>query len=301
MPGMAPRRSRHPDRVRRRLRRHPAGVPARRSAGRVARPGPLAIASCDCPRHPNPARTGARPNTAPSSRWPTRPPGPNPTTPPPPTPPATAPPATGWDRLHPRLTHRAAWLDHDGELPIIEGTLIRLQVERLPGDRDPKPVWLWSSRTGATTGRRGPAAGRRSCAASTSNTPSGSSNKPWAGPPRSPHHRSSRPLDLAHHRRPHPTRLARPLTADHRRPWETTRHPTGPAHSRPRPTRVSQHPPDNQPPGQRTKTLHTPAPDAHPVSKTSTSNPPPHRQARKSPNQLRQTGLNQLNCTAFAY
>jgi hypothetical protein len=51
--------------------------------------------------------------------------------------------AQAWDRLHPRLTHRAAWLDHDGGLPLIEGTLIRLQVEHLPGDRDPKPVWLW--------------------------------------------------------------------------------------------------------------------------------------------------------------
>ena len=54
-----------------------------------------------------------------------------------------------WDRVHPRLTHRAAWLDHDGPLPVIEGTLIRLRVEHLPGDRDPKPVWLWWSRTGA--------------------------------------------------------------------------------------------------------------------------------------------------------
>lgn len=58
--------------------------------------------------------------------------------------------ATAWDRLHPRLTHRAAWLEHQGELPIIDGTLIRLQVDHLPGDRDPKPVWLWSSATGAT-------------------------------------------------------------------------------------------------------------------------------------------------------
>jgi len=57
--------------------------------------------------------------------------------------------ARAWDRLHPRLTHRAAWDDYDGELPIIEGTLIRLQVDRLPGDHDPKPVWLWWSRTGA--------------------------------------------------------------------------------------------------------------------------------------------------------
>jgi hypothetical protein len=43
--------------------------------------------------------------------------------------------ASCWDRLHHRLTRRAAWLDHDGALPIIDGTLIRLQVEQLPGDR----------------------------------------------------------------------------------------------------------------------------------------------------------------------
>jgi hypothetical protein len=58
--------------------------------------------------------------------------------------------AMSWDRVHPRLTHRGCWIDHTGELPIIEGTLIRLQVEHLPGDRNPKPVWLWTSTTGAT-------------------------------------------------------------------------------------------------------------------------------------------------------
>jgi hypothetical protein len=58
--------------------------------------------------------------------------------------------AAAWDRVHPRLTHRSAWLDHDGPLPVIEGTLIRLQVDHLPGDRDPKPLWLWSSATGAS-------------------------------------------------------------------------------------------------------------------------------------------------------
>jgi hypothetical protein len=57
--------------------------------------------------------------------------------------------AAAWDRVHSRLTHRAAWLDHDGDLPVIDGTLIRLQVDHLPGDRDPKPVWLWRSGTGA--------------------------------------------------------------------------------------------------------------------------------------------------------
>ena len=50
-----------------------------------------------------------------------------------------------WDRLHPRLTRRSAWHDHDRPLPIIEGTVIRLQVEHLPSGADPKPVWLWWS------------------------------------------------------------------------------------------------------------------------------------------------------------
>jgi hypothetical protein len=61
------------------------------------------------------------------------------------------------DRLHPRLTHRSAWLDHDGPLPVIEGTLIRLQVDHLPGDRNPKQTWLWCSRTGAPARGGGPA------------------------------------------------------------------------------------------------------------------------------------------------
>jgi hypothetical protein len=56
--------------------------------------------------------------------------------------------ACSWDRLHPRLTHRGCWLGHEGALPVIEGTLIQLRVDHLPGDRDPKPLWLWSSATG---------------------------------------------------------------------------------------------------------------------------------------------------------
>lgn len=58
--------------------------------------------------------------------------------------------AQAWDRLHPRLTQRAAWLEHDGPLPVIEGTVIRLAVEHLPSGGINKPVWLWWSRTGAT-------------------------------------------------------------------------------------------------------------------------------------------------------
>src|SRR6185437_16830063 len=57
--------------------------------------------------------------------------------------------ARAWPRLHQRLTRRAAWEDHQGELPVIEGTLIRLQVSHLPGQRDPEPVWLWASRAAA--------------------------------------------------------------------------------------------------------------------------------------------------------
>ncbi len=56
--------------------------------------------------------------------------------------------AMAWDRIHPRLTTRSAWIDHTGELPVIEGTLIRLEVDRLPGGHAPLPVWLWSSATG---------------------------------------------------------------------------------------------------------------------------------------------------------
>ncbi|MEV6796568.1 hypothetical protein AB0M87_32390 [Streptomyces sp. NPDC051320] len=40
-----------------------------------------------------------------------------------------------WDRIRPRLASRSAWIDHDGELPLIEGALIRLAV-RLPGGGD---------------------------------------------------------------------------------------------------------------------------------------------------------------------
>ena len=91
--------------------------------------------------------------------------------------------AAAWDRVHPRLTHRAAWLDHDGPLPVIEGTLIRLQVDYLPGTGIP-------SRCGC--GGHAPAprppmwtgAGSRSCADSTWNTPSGCSSRSWCGPRR---------------------------------------------------------------------------------------------------------------------
>ncbi len=58
--------------------------------------------------------------------------------------------AQSWDRLHPRLARRGAWAGHDGDLPVLTGTLIRLQVARLPGRQDPKPLWLWWSKIGGT-------------------------------------------------------------------------------------------------------------------------------------------------------
>jgi DDE superfamily endonuclease len=56
--------------------------------------------------------------------------------------------ADAFDAAHQQLQRRGAWKDHDGELPVVAGTLVRLRVDRLPGDRTPEPMWLWSSATG---------------------------------------------------------------------------------------------------------------------------------------------------------
>lgn len=58
--------------------------------------------------------------------------------------------ARSWNALHPRLTHRTAWTSHTGTLPIIEGTVILLTVDRLPSGATAKPVWLWWSQPTAT-------------------------------------------------------------------------------------------------------------------------------------------------------
>ena len=61
--------------------------------------------------------------------------------------------AAAWGRLHQKLASRAGWEDHDGPLPVIEGTLIRLHaVDHLPGYRPLEPMWLWSSRPDARPG-----------------------------------------------------------------------------------------------------------------------------------------------------
>jgi len=53
--------------------------------------------------------------------------------------------ARAWHRMHPKLKARGAWAGHQGKLPVIEGTLIKLTVDHLPHDRAPRPVWLWTS------------------------------------------------------------------------------------------------------------------------------------------------------------
>ena len=110
--------------------------------------------------------------------------------------------AAAWERVHPRLTHRAAWLDHDGDLPVIEGTLIRLQVGHLPGDRDPKPLWLWYSRRRRPCVRSGPGlAGVLAPFRPGAHLPPVQAG-PGLDRPEDPRSRRRGPVDLADHRLP---------------------------------------------------------------------------------------------------
>ncbi|MEW1719736.1 NF041680 family putative transposase [Streptomyces sp. NPDC093109] len=55
-----------------------------------------------------------------------------------------------WGQMHPKPDRRGSWADHEGELPLVEGALVHLAVEYLPGNRDPKPLWLWHGDPDAT-------------------------------------------------------------------------------------------------------------------------------------------------------
>ena len=136
----------HPGDLRCRVRPDPAGLaaagPACRGAGAAAQqPGPVLPGAAREPgTNGRPARHGAVLKLADQQSWPD--------------PPVTTvtettrygtATATAWSQLHQRLTGRAGWEDHDGELPVIEGTLIRLRVSRLPGNRSPEPLWLWTT------------------------------------------------------------------------------------------------------------------------------------------------------------
>jgi hypothetical protein len=188
--------------------------------------------------------------------------------------------ARGWNRLHPRLTHRAAWESHQGPLPIIEGSIIQLHVDRLPSDRNPKPVWLWYSRpelTNADLNRLWRAFLRRFDLEHTFRflkqtlgwtrprirTPDQGNRWTW--------------IILAAHTQ---LRLARHLTHDLRRPWEkpvTQPHRLTPArirrgfrNLRPKTTL----PPAHQNP-------HDPGQDAHPAPRT--ASPPTGTTSARTP------------------
>ncbi|MFJ3799901.1 NF041680 family putative transposase [Streptomyces sp. NPDC090088] len=189
-----------------------------------------------------------------------------------------------WDRLHPRLTHRSAWTAQLGALPVIEGTVIHLRVERLPSGATPKPVWLWWSGTSATAAdvdRLWQAFLRRFDIEHTFRffkqtlgwtcpkirTPEAADRWTW--------------LVLAVYAQ---LRLARPLAADLRRPWErpSEPHQLTPARVRrdfrhlrpkaacpagaPKPTS----PGPGRPPG-RKNARPTPRHDVHTVRKTDTA------------------------------
>jgi hypothetical protein len=54
--------------------------------------------------------------------------------------------AVAFERMHPKLKSRAWLKGHQGPLPLIEGTVIGVTVEHLPGNAKPKPMWLWASK-----------------------------------------------------------------------------------------------------------------------------------------------------------
>lgn len=96
--------------------------------------------------------------------------------------------ARSWDRLHPKLTHRSSWATGEGTLAVIEGTVIRLDIDRCPAEQPP-------SRSGCggpapmPTPLTSTGSGRFTCGVSISSTPSACSSRPSARPPR----RSARP------------------------------------------------------------------------------------------------------------
>lgn len=208
--------------------------------------------------------------------------------------------AQAWDRLHPRLTHRSAWVGQLGALPVIEDTVIHLRVERLPSGATPKPVWLWCSGTGATTtdvDRLWQVFLRRFDIEHTFRffkqtlgwtcprvrTPDAADRWTW--------------LILAVYAQ---LRLARPLAADRRRPWErpSELHKLTPGrvrrdfrHLRPKaacPAGAPKltHPGPGRPPGRR-NTHPTPRHDVHTVRKPGAAKP---RKKKSTTPRPRRTG-----------
>ncbi|MCZ4590397.1 hypothetical protein O4328_43445 [Rhodococcus opacus] len=89
--------------------------------------------------------------------------------------------ASAWNRLHPLLVHRGSWAQDPGPPPIVEGTVIRLTVDHLPGDRHPTRCGC-GARTRASVPTNSTGCGSCFCGASISSTPSDSSSRRWGGP-----------------------------------------------------------------------------------------------------------------------
>lgn len=107
-----------------------------------------------------------------------------------------------------------------GPLPVIEGTVIRLQVDHLPSGGDPKPVWLWCSTvdmTEADVGRCWQTFLRRFDIEHTFRL--FKQTLGWTVPKLRDPHAADRWtwLIIVVHTQ---LRLARPLATDLRRPWE---------------------------------------------------------------------------------
>ena len=203
--------------------------------------------------------------------------------------------ASAWGRLHQRLASRAGWEDHDGELPVIEGTLIRLAVDHLPGDRSPGPLWLWSSRGGTS-----PAEVDRAWQAFLRRFDIEHAFRffkqvlGWTRPKLRDPAAADRWTWLIIACLTDQLYLARGLAADLRLPWQ----PPCPAwpDPRPGPAGVPQHPPDAAQPGQRAETGQT-----RPRAPARLEEPPPghtprrgeDRQARRARQEnLQAEGLN---------
>ncbi|MGW4898750.1 NF041680 family putative transposase [Kitasatospora sp. NPDC004240] len=211
--------------------------------------------------------------------------------------------ARSWDRLHPKLTHRSSWTAEAGTLPVIEGTVIRLEVDRLPSGAVPKPVWLWWSGTDATAAdvdRLWQTFLRRFDIEHTFRlfkqtlgwtcpkirTPEAADRWTW--------------LILAAYTQ---LRLARPLAADLRRPWEKPAPPErltparvrrGFRHLRPHAACPAGAPKPSlpgpgRPPG-RKNTHPTPRHDVHTARRTGTTTPGAKKTKKSSNPRPRRTG-----------
>jgi len=190
--------------------------------------------------------------------------------------------ACAWTRLHPLLTRRGAWTGHDGPLPIITGSIIRLTVQRLTGDRHPKPVWLWCSApelTPVDVDRLWQAFLRRFDIEHTFRFLKQTLG--WTRPRiRTPHAADRWTwLIIA---APHPAATGPPSRRRPAPPLGENSRSTWPADPRSGPPRVSEPPPHDHPARQRTKTLPTrPRPPTR-ITQQPACSPPPRRQKHQN-------------------